>query len=141
MLALYVWDTDFAWSYAGCVSMMYFRSSPVADWPPSAIQYPGWIVSRYGPHTPGTNTASGDIARWHVDVPATAARREKACDWSLFAAAVPSSLASMSTLAPTVPIQPAYASMTGLPMAIPTGRPSSLAAFSESPPTCSPALR
>ena len=77
-----------------------------------------------------------DIARWQVDVPATAARRPKASDTS-----VSCSLEERLCLAPTVPIQPAYASMTPLPTGIPAGRLKSDAAFSLRVPTTSPALR
>lgn len=57
-----------------------FQQLPVADCPPSAIQKLGMMLSRYGPQTPGTKTGSCESTRWHVDVPATAARRVNACD-------------------------------------------------------------
>lgn len=79
----------------------------MADWPPSAIQKPGMMVSRYGPQTPGTKTGFGDMARWQVDVPATAARRLKAWDLSFLAASELSWSDPSWTFAPTVPIQPA----------------------------------
>jgi len=114
---------------------MCFKSSPVADCPPSATHKPGIMTSRYGPQTPLTKMGSLDIARWQVDVPATAARRPKASDTSVWCW-----LEERSDLAPTVPIHPAYASMTPLPTGMPTESPKSDAAFSLSSPTTSPAL-
>ncbi len=45
------------------------------------------MTSLYGPQMPLTNTASLDMARWQVDVPATAASRVKAWLASFAAAA------------------------------------------------------
>ena len=58
-----------------------------------------------------------------MEVPATAARRVKAWDLSLDAASELSCPSWSSTFAPTVPIQPAYASITPLPIAMPGGNP------------------
>jgi hypothetical protein len=48
--------------------------------------------------TPLTKIKSGDITRWHMEVPATAARRVKACDRSLRACPVSSSCSESLTL-------------------------------------------
>lgn len=78
---------------------------------------------------------------WQDDVPATTASRVNA-SLSLFAAVLGLLLSSFkSTFAPTVPIHPAYASITALPMATPGSSPRSLAAFSHKRPDSSPAFK
>jgi hypothetical protein len=47
------------------------------------------------------------MARWQVEVPATAARRVKACETWFFGAESLMLAPRSLTLAPTVPIQPA----------------------------------
>lgn len=74
---------------------------------------------------------SFDRARWQVEVPATRASRLMMPDG-------PDEF--RSAFAPTVPIHPAYASMTPLPTAIPGESPISAAALSLNCPAHSPAL-
>lgn len=89
--------------------------------------------------TPGTNTGFFDMTRWQVLVPATAANRWKTCSWASLLCLIPRLSDPISTFAPTVPTQPAYASITPLPILTPGFRPRSAADFSHNSPTTCPA--